>query len=53
MFAIGIEELDLRYEKAFDITLWPMKIETADRNITEKTNGKDPLRLVPCTKTVW
>jgi hypothetical protein len=52
MFAIGIEELDLRYEKAFTFRLNRMQIEKRSRSITEKVNT-GTVTLVPCTKTVW
>lgn len=52
MFAIGVEQLDFRYEKIFDIKFSrTMKVQKP-RNQSE-IRRTDEVTLVPCTLKVW
>jgi hypothetical protein len=52
IFAIGVRELDLRYERIFDFKLSRIKETTIDRNLT-KIEIIEKVDLVPCTKKDW
>ncbi len=52
MFAIGIEQLDFRYEKVFDLTFSRTNKITKPRNQTE-IRRSDEVKLVPCTAKTW
>jgi hypothetical protein len=52
MFAIGVEQLDLRYENIFDFTFSRTNKFMKPRNQTEIRKG-DEVKLVPCTRSVW
>ena len=52
MFAIGVEELDLRYEKAFNFRLSRIYQENMPRNRTRMRREKE-IKLVPCTPNAW
>ena len=52
MFAIGIEQLDFRYEKVFDLRFSRTNKFMKPRNQTEIRRGRE-VKLVPCTAKTW
>jgi hypothetical protein len=52
MFAIGVEQLDFRYEKVFDLTFSRTIKFTKPRNQTEIRTSVE-VKLVPCTPKAW
>jgi hypothetical protein len=52
LFAIGVEELDFRYEKIFDLRFSRTLKFSKPRNKTE-TVRMDQVKLVPCTPQPW
>ena len=52
MFAIGVEELDFRYENIFNLRFSRTMKYTKPRNMTE-IRRKEEVKLVPCTAKVW